>query len=106
MQQEISATRAKLRDQKYQQAEALIKDIPGVSIGYIGNVYSDGRDDRSWYIFLAHPGRVGGWNDRIGGYPTEERFRLIGAATTLRAGYDLAVLGVEGASAKRFQSGD
>jgi hypothetical protein len=49
--------------------EALLKDaLPdGWSYGYIGNVYSDGTDDRHWKIFTPAITRcgygtgVGGW---------------------------------------------
>jgi len=44
--------------------EALKSELPGISFGYIGNcgVNRYGQfDDRSWRIFLPHPGRVGEW---------------------------------------------
>lgn len=42
------------------------------SFGYLGNTYgSPGtpafRDDRTWYAFASHPGRIGTANDSIGG---------------------------------------
>ncbi|CAB4189613.1 hypothetical protein UFOVP1196_4 [uncultured Caudovirales phage] len=45
-------------------------ELPGITFGYIGNcgVNRNGPfDDRSWYIFLPHPGRVGTSDDRVGG---------------------------------------
>jgi len=41
------------------------------SSGYIGNV-ERGRDDRAWYFFAPHPGRVGEAADRWGGCATQE----------------------------------
>jgi len=67
----------------------LIKDIDGVSYGYIGNVWGDGTDDRAWYIFLPHPNRVGTTADSIGGYDTDMRYKLASEAYTLKLGYDL-----------------
>lgn len=71
-------------------AEELVKEIDGVSIGYIGNVYLDGTDDRSWRIFLPHPGRVGTSADCLGGFPTHERGKLLPLLIALKAGFDLA----------------
>jgi len=52
-------------------------DMPkGFTIGYIGNC-SRNLDDRSWMIFRDHAGRVGTKEDRIGGYSTEERYKLL-----------------------------
>src|SRR6187549_255381 len=54
--------------------ELLKLEFPTVTFGYIGNcgVYRSGPyDDRRWYIFLPHHGRVGGYSDRVGGYSTE-----------------------------------
>lgn len=45
------------------------------TFGYIGNCGVDGRgrfDDRCWFAFRPHPGRVGTEADRIGGYPTSQ----------------------------------
>jgi hypothetical protein len=36
--------------------KALAVELPGITFGYIGNVERWG-DDRSWEIFLPHPGR-------------------------------------------------
>jgi len=52
-------------------------DMPeGFSVGYIGNCSRD-LDDRSWMIFRDHADRVGTKEDRIGGYSTEERYKLL-----------------------------
>lgn len=45
------------------------------TFGYIGNVSRSG-DDRAWYAFRAHPGRVGTRDDRIGGQATGELEKL------------------------------
>ena len=50
--------------------DVLKAEFPGISFGYIGNVDRWG-DDRSWYVFLPHPGRVGTMLDRVGGYSTD-----------------------------------
>ncbi len=42
-----------------------------VTTGYLGNISRD-RDDRSWYFFAAHPGRVGTHADTWGGCATQE----------------------------------
>ncbi len=68
----------------------IIKDLEGVSIGYIGNCSRD-FDDRSWMIFLPHPERIGTAADHIGGYPSSKRSKLVADALTLRKGYDLGV---------------
>jgi len=46
------------------------------TFGYIGNV-DPHRDDRRWYAFAAHPGRVGTSRDSIGGVPTEDLDELV-----------------------------
>lgn len=66
----------------------MIKDIDGVSYGYIGNVWSDGTDDRDWRIFLPHKG-IGTPADCIGGFQTDKRGQLAGYARALKTGYDL-----------------
>lgn len=48
----------------------------GFTVGYIGNCSRD-LDDRSWMIFRDHAGRVGTKEDRMGGYSTEERYKLL-----------------------------
>lgn len=45
----------------------------GISFGYIGNIpvgaaQGSQHDDRAFYVFLPHPGRVGTYDDRIGGF--------------------------------------
>lgn len=41
------------------------------TFGYIGNCSPNGgNDDRAWYVFLPHPGRVGTADDRLGGFST------------------------------------
>ncbi len=48
--------------------KSLAQEVPGITFGYIGNVgvYRSGPfDDRSWYVFLPHPGRVGTISDRV-----------------------------------------
>jgi len=53
--------------------DALKAEFPTVSFGYIGNCGVDRSgpfDDRSWYVFLPHPGRVGTPRDNVGGYRT------------------------------------
>lgn len=44
--------------------EELKKDLPCISLGYIGN-YEFGKDYTSWSIFLPHFGRVGTYSDQI-----------------------------------------
>ena len=73
----------------YERAQDIVATIPGVTIGYIGNL-EVGRDDREWYIFLPHPGRIGKAEDRLGGYSTEDRWKLVTLARTLKIGFDLA----------------
>jgi len=85
---------AKARRRDYQaRTDARIREaiepIPGVTYGCIGNEERWG-DDRAWFLFLPHPGRAGQPKDRIGGYPTEQRTRLLNDAKVLRAGFDLA----------------
>jgi hypothetical protein len=57
------------------------------TFGYIGNT-GPGYDDRSWFAFAPHPGRIGTSADRLGGFPTEhlDRLRvfLAGAVAALR----------------------
>lgn len=47
-----------------EKVSALSAELPGVTFGYIGN-FERGRDDRSFYIFLPHPGRVGTYEDSV-----------------------------------------
>jgi hypothetical protein len=62
---------------------ATLAELTGAewTFGYIGNV-SGARDDRRWYAFAPHPGRVGTADDRIGGVPTEK----LGDLATMLAG--------------------
>lgn len=63
----------------------LLTERTGVefTFGYIGNVnsYQPGthayRDDRLWYFFAAHPGRIGDHRDHIGGYHTADLEELL-----------------------------
>lgn len=72
-----SARFARIRAQVFAEREAaLMAALPGVTVGYIGNLTGD-LDDRSWSIFLPHPGREGAPEDRIGDLPTDRRFELI-----------------------------
>lgn len=57
----------------------------GWSYGYIGNV-DHKTDDRAWFIFAPHPGRVGTPKDRIGGFSTEDRHKLTGLAAAIAFG--------------------
>jgi len=82
--EQIEARTARL----FAAAQDSIKAIPGVSIGYIGNC-SASYDDRSWMIFLPHPGRVGTSGDSLGGFATADRGKLARLAHTLKVGYEL-----------------
>lgn len=50
------------------------------TFGYIGNLDARFGDDRCWYVFLPHPGRVGTEDDRLGGFSTGD---IDGARRTL-----------------------
>ena len=64
-------------------------DMPkGFSVGYIGNCSRD-LDDRSWMIFRDHAGRVGTHKDTIGGYSTQERYKLLTAISTIKFALNL-----------------
>jgi hypothetical protein len=52
-----------------------------VTFGYLGNL-SNGRDDRTWMVFLPHPGRVGTPADQVGWFSTGN---LEGIVATRRA---------------------
>ena len=45
------------------------------TFGYLGNLTAR-RDDRWWYAFRPHPGRVGRAHDNIGGVATSDLGRL------------------------------
>lgn len=57
----------------------------GWSWGYIGNC-GPGFDDRSWRIFVPHPGRVGGPGDSIGDYDTANHHKLLDLARGIAFG--------------------
>jgi hypothetical protein len=44
--------------------EELRAELPRISFGYIGNC-GPGFDERSWAVFLPHPGRVGTYSDSV-----------------------------------------
>jgi hypothetical protein len=44
--------------------EALKAELPGISLGYLGN-YERWGNDTQWYIFLPHFGRVGSYSDQF-----------------------------------------
>jgi hypothetical protein len=44
--------------------EELKKELPCISLGYLGN-YERWGNDTSWYIFLPHYGRVGTYGDQV-----------------------------------------
>lgn len=72
-----AAQRDRIREHVFAEREAALRAaLPGVTVGYIGNLKGD-LDDRSWSIFLPHPGRAGTPEDRIGALPTDRRFELI-----------------------------
>jgi len=93
---ERAARKAELNEERYAEAEEIVAAMreAGVTIGYIGNVYSSGppekRDDRSWRIFLPAGNYFDG-KSSLGGYPTEERGKLLRHARLLLIGYRLGV---------------
>jgi hypothetical protein len=69
-------------------AETLKAEFPGVTFGYLGNCGSDCRgqfDERTWTIFLPHPGRIGTYEDRVGSYSTEQLPEMLTDWPRLRA---------------------
>jgi hypothetical protein len=70
----------------YQRCQRIVESLRETTgeewtFGYIGNL--DGRrDDRLWFAFAPHPGRVGTDVDRIGGVHTRNLDQL---AVTLAA---------------------
>lgn len=76
-----------LLEQKNKRADDFLRTkMPaGFSSGYIGNCSSGANpvDDRSWFIFRDHPGRVGTSADSLGGFPTAERYKLMGILSTI-----------------------
>jgi len=55
-----------------------------VTFGYIGNL-GNGYDDRTWMVFLPHPGRVGTDEDRIGWFSTGSLDGIVAARRDLAA---------------------
>lgn len=52
----------------YQAIQEKVKSLPaGVTFGYLGNIGTT-YDDRTYHLFLPHPGRVGTWKDQVGDY--------------------------------------
>jgi hypothetical protein len=50
----------------HRKVNELKAELPGITYGYLGNVYfGPWRDDRSYYIFLPHPNRVGTYDDQV-----------------------------------------
>lgn len=100
----ILATHAEVKARKaaesYARQEAILRDeiaelnrILGladadhshkVTFGYIGNL-SGSRDDRRWMIFLPHPGRVGTYDDQVGGFETGSLEGIVAARRALKA---------------------
>lgn len=79
-----------------QRLTELLTKKTGISwtFGYLGNCSGIPgtpafKDDRRWYAFAAHPGRVGTALDSIGGYSTD---RLEELATVLHGAVKLAVV--------------
>lgn len=61
--------------------ERIVKRIAEVTgeawtFGYIGNLTPQ-HDDRGWFAFRPHPGRVGTAADRIGGNGTDDLEALV-----------------------------
>jgi hypothetical protein len=48
----------------YSKVTELANELPGITIGYLGNIELWG-DDRAFYVFLPHPGRVGTYSDMV-----------------------------------------
>lgn len=59
-------------------------DAPKITIGYIGNS-GPGFDDRSWSVFLPHPGRVGTREDQVGSWRTGDAEGIRAAASQVAA---------------------
>lgn len=77
-------------------AEELKARFPGISFGYIGNVGVDrsgSYDDRSWYVFLPHPGRVGGYIDRVGGFATADLSKMLDGWHRIEAAVERGMVG-------------
>ena len=61
----------------------------GATWGYLGNCGIHG-DDRSWYVFLPHPNRVGTADDRLGGFETGSVAGVEALVTTLHGAVTMA----------------
>lgn len=71
----------------YESCQRLVKVLSSKTgidwtFGYLGNCSGSEntpafRDDRTWYAFAAHPGRVGTEVDRIGGFSTDRLDDLV-----------------------------
>lgn len=90
---QVSAEAATAHDILTAKFKTLKAEFPAITFGYIGNVgvYRSGPfDDRRWYIFLPHDGRVGTSADRVGGYSTESLGNMVNdwdkLVTRVRAG--------------------
>ena len=70
----VNAARAEVE----KRAAALIAEFPGVTFGYLGNCCGT-YDDRSYTIFLPHPGRIGTFDDRVGSYAPWEMDQMLAA---------------------------
>jgi hypothetical protein len=74
----------RIRSERFErQMKALLPE--GWTWGYIGNCGFN-YDDRSWRIFVPHPGRVGGTGDTIGDFSTENRYQLLTLAQGIAFG--------------------
>lgn len=60
-----TATAAEKFSRQIDRIQDLVNEVPGLSLGYIGGIHSDGTDDRLWMVTLPHPGRVGTPEDNL-----------------------------------------
>jgi hypothetical protein len=67
-----------------EKVKELAVELPGITFGYIGNCERWG-DDRSWEIFLPHPGRIGTYADCVSLGPTISLDKRAVEWETLRA---------------------
>jgi hypothetical protein len=82
---------ARIREERFdRQMKKLLPE--GWTYGYIGNC-GQGYDDRSWSIFVPHPGRVGQPEDRIGDLSTENRHQLLHIAIGIAYGRKMMAAG-------------
>jgi hypothetical protein len=70
--------------ERCQKQVARLAELTGIAFtfGYIGNCSGipgtpAWRDDRSWFVFAPHPGRVGTHEDSFGGVRTEDLAELL-----------------------------